>query len=237
MSSRSSEKQKPEKKKRSIRKSLKVSLNELKSLAKTRWTSRLIRANNSRIGYAYSLAKEPIARGAAGMVFIGTEKVSGEERAVKKCFKAVSSQEDLVREAATIRELDHPNIIKLYETFEDKNCIYFVMELCTGGCLGERISEAVLTQKEAATIMQQILRALSHMHQMYLCHRDLKPENCLLVERGPLEKAVLKLIDLGSAAHVQPGAFLNTVIGTPCYMAPEVIDGHYDISCDMWSCV
>jgi len=213
-----------------------VRVSTIRALAQKRVVGALIQARPGRILASYSLDQKPIASGASGVVFRATQKVSNLERAVKKCFKAKTSAADLQREMTLLKEMDHPHIVKLYETFEDKNCIYFVMELCKGGSLGDRISEAVFTEMQCVVIMQQILRALSHMHQMHVCHRDLKPENCLLLDSSSLEEAVVKLVDLGSASQVPPETYLNTMIGTPCYMAPQVIEGRYNACCDMWSC-
>ena len=76
-----------------------------------------------------------------------------------------------------MKHMDHPNIIKLFETFEDNRNIYLVMELCTGGELFDRIIElGHLSEHQAAILMQQILRAIHYMHQNKVMHRDLKPE-------------------------------------------------------------
>mmetsp|Transcript_12904 Transcript_12904/g.32554 ORF Transcript_12904/g.32554 Transcript_12904/m.32554 type:complete len:395 (+) Transcript_12904:2-1186(+) len=132
--------------------------------------------------------------------------------------------------------MDHPNIIKLYETFEDHRNIYLIMELCTGGELFDRIIEAGhFTEGQAASLMQQIVRAIYYMHDNHVCHRDLKPENFLFVTKEAIEKNLLKIIDFGLSCEFQPEQVLTTKAGTPYYVAPQVLAGKYDHQSDMWS--
>ena len=94
-----------------------------------------------------------------------------------------------------LRQLDHPNIIKLFEVFEDKKYIYFIMEVCEGGELFERITEkGAFNEEEAKDAFNQIMKAIQYMHHNKICHRDMKPENLLFVKTGD---SLLKLIDFG----------------------------------------
>merc|ERR1719291_1494862 len=140
------------------------------------------------------------------------------------------------QEIAIMKMMDHPNIVKLYESFEDHRNIYLVMELCSGGELFDRIIEFVhFTEVQAATLMQQIIRATYYMHQKNICHRDLKPENFLFVSKDPIEKNSLKIIDFGLSCQFAPGQVLTTKAGTPYYVAPQVLAGKYDQLSDLWS--
>ncbi len=114
-----------------------------------------------------------------------------------------------------MKSLDHPNIIKLYETFEDVRNIYLVMELCAGGELFDRIIHAGhFTEAQAAVIMQQILRIIFYLHENGIMHRDLKPENFLLSEaNAPIEKSTLKIIDFGLSCRFNPGDNKSTKAG------------------------
>merc|ERR1719191_484568 len=103
-----------------------------------------------------------------------------------------------------MKVMDHPNILKLYETFEDHKYIYLIMELCTGGNLIDRITEASnFTEAQAANIMQQSFHAVFYMHNARYCHRDIKPENFLLQSKDPLEEVSVKLIDFGLACKLE----------------------------------
>ncbi|EER07958.1 calcium-dependent protein kinase, putative, partial [Perkinsus marinus ATCC 50983] len=111
------------------------------------------------------------------------------------------------------------------------------MELCTGGELFDRIIEVGhFTEVQAAIIMQQILRAIYYMHENHIMHRDLKPENFLFSTKEPLEKSCLKIIDFGLSTKFGKDDIMTTKAGTPYYVAPQVLAGKYDESCDLWSC-
>merc|ERR1719409_1967301 len=84
--------------------------------------------------------------------------------------------------------------------------------------------------------MQQIVRAVYHMHENHICHRDLKPENFLFMTKHPFEKALLKIIDFGLSASFTEGQVLTTKAGTPYFVAPQVLAGKYNHLCDLWSC-
>merc|ERR1719433_2091912 len=102
--------------------------------------------------------------------------------------------------------MDHPSIIKLFETFEDQRNIYLSMELCSGGELFDHIVRARhFKEADAAMVMQQILRAVFYMHECDIVHRDLKPENFLFMSNSPINENVLKLIDFGLSAKCVVG--------------------------------
>jgi len=103
-------------------------------------------------------------------------------RAIKVIPKGkVKNPERFTRETNIMMRLDHPNIIKLYETFEDTRNIYLVMEMCEGGELFDRIiNKGHFSEKEARFTFLQIIQALNYCHSNGICHRDLKPENFLL---------------------------------------------------------
>jgi len=132
--------------------------------------------------------------------------------------------------------MDHPNIIKLFETFEDHHNIYLAMELCSGGELFDRIVEAShFSEKDAAIIMQQILRAIFYLHEQHICHRDLKPENFLFQSKDPIEGNILKLIDFGLSSKFKDGEAMSSRAGTPYYVSPQVLAGKYNHLSDLWS--
>jgi calcium-dependent protein kinase len=165
-------------------------------------------------------------------------KNTQEVRSLKTRAKVDMERPELIKQEIEIRgELDHPNIAKLHEAFEDHRNVYLVSELCQGGELFDRIIEAGrITEAQAAAVMQQVLSAVHHMHGRRVCHRDLTIDSFFFAGPGPVEKSVLKLVDFGSATKFEPGQVLSTKVGTSYYVAPQVLARKYDNACDLWSC-
>jgi calcium-dependent protein kinase len=199
--------------------------------------SQFIVDQKGRLDDHYKLEKKNIGEGSYGTVSRATHKSGHNVRAVKSISKAqMKNIERFKQEINIMKIMDHPNIIRLFETFEDNKIIYLVMELCDGGELFDRIIGAGhFTESQAAILMQQIIRAILYMHENNVCHRDLKPENFLFLTKDPIEKAVLKIIDFGLSCWFKEGQVLVTKAGTPYYVAPQVLAGKYDHSSDMWS--
>jgi calcium-dependent protein kinase len=193
--------------------------------------------NPGKVTDFYDLEKKKLGEGSYGAVTIGKNKSTGVVRAVK----AISTKEtkNLARfqqEIDIMKTMDHPNICKLFESFQDNRNVYLVLELCTGGELFDRIIECGhFTEVQAAIVMQHMFRAIYYMHEMHVCHRDLKPENFLFTTKDPIETTTLKVIDFGLARHFTQGQLLTTKAGTPYYVAPQVLQGKYDQSADLWS--
>lgn len=142
----------------------------------------------------------------------------------------------LKREVEILMSLDHPNLIKTYACYEDARYMHIVTELCTGGELYDRLATKTrYKEKGAAKIMRQILLAVNTLHVNGICHRDLKPENFLF--STPEKPSILKLIDFGLSCKFGSSfdRRMDTVVGTPYYIAPEVLSGDYGIQCDIWS--
>lgn len=200
--------------------------------------SQLIIRHSGKIADLYDLDKETIGEGTFGSVRRCTKKSTKAVYAVKTVSKAnVKDTEQFKQEVGNMKLMDHPNIIRLFEVFEDHDKVYLVMELCTGGELFDRIvKKGHLQEREAAIIMEQVLRAVHYMHKLDVSHRDLKPENFLFQTRQPIEGNVLKLIDFGLSCRARPGTVLTAVAGTASYVAPQVLQKKYDKRCDLWSC-
>eukprot|EP00979_Chaetoceros_neogracilis_P007850 scaffold1698_cov279-Chaetoceros_neogracile.AAC.9 len=161
-----------------------------------------------------------------------------------KCIPKGSLTHDdklaIIGEATILQSLDHPNIIKLVDFFEEPNSYFFVTEKVEGGELFDRIVEKeYYNEKTARDAMRALLNAVEYMHGKSIVHSDLKPENLLLVSRD--NDAVLKLADFGFATtcddHANDGyGDLTRQCGTPSYVAPEVLFRHdYGTKVDMWS--
>lgn len=197
-----------------------------------------------------------LGQGSCGRVFKGRCTNSDEYVAIKHVQKAnpllaAATQDELMhkqnehvkflkQEIHTLQPLDHPNIIKLLDSFEDFRNFYLVMQLCAGGKLKDYGSPkggaVILAERDTSVAMQQVLTAVKYIHGRHICHRDIKPDNMMLASRGPIESNTVKIIDFGYACKCMPGQYLHEVAGTPYYMAPEVVNKHYDKSADVWSC-
>ena len=141
----------------------------------------------------------------------------------------------MATEVEILKQIDHPNIIKIFEFYEDEAFFYIVSELCTGGELFDRIAyETRLSEPDAAMIMKQVFSAVFYCHKNKIVHRDLKPENILYLNESI--DSPLKIIDFGTSKTFVPNEIMNQKFGTPYYIAPEVLKKHYDEKCDIWSC-
>ena len=184
-----------------------------------------------------------LGEGSFGLVYLGKHKISGVERAIKNINKDqanLSREEEktLIKEINILKTLDHPNIMKVYEYFNTPDCFSIVSELCTGGELFNKIENNNLHENVGKYVMKQLLSAVAFCHKNGIIHRDLKPENILLEEEEEATKEyfTIKVIDFGTSGKMKKGQKYNEVIGTPFYIAPEVLNNNYDEKCDMWSC-
>lgn len=195
----------------------------------------------------YDLEADAMGTGAFGTVRKAVKKGCTLQCAIKIVkISAIPSMDAFQNEVSISTDLDHPNIVRLYETFEDLKQVYLAMELCSGGELFDAILEqGYFGEGVAAVVMKQIVGALFYMHSTGVVHRDLKPENFLLKEKGvPLEKNSIKVIDFGMAKRfdhsptTQEGdnQVFKSKAGTAFYVAPEVLMGKYSEKCDVWSC-
>lgn len=140
----------------------------------------------------------------------------------------------LKRELEVMRLIDHPNLIKYYSAFEDGKYLHIVMELCTGGDLLEKLGyEGFIDEGQVRVIMRKLMLAVYHLHQINISHRDLKPDNFLFSSKSP--GAEIKIIDFGMSIKQLDLQQMSSFVGTPYYLAPEVIAGNYGAECDIWS--
>ena len=127
-----------------------------------------------------------------------------------------------MNEIHVLSQLDHPNIIRIFEYYESSNSLYVVTEYLDGGELFDKISEKEnFKEEEAKMVMKQILGAVAYMHNLNYVHRDLKPENIVFETIG--EDFNLKIIDFGTSRKICNDEKLTTKMGTPYYIAPEVL--------------
>ena len=156
-----------------------------------------------------------------------------EEVAIKSIPVAkINSLSELKIELEVLRTADHPNIVRLFETYEDSNYVHIVMELCTGGDLMTRFYQQThINEKTTAKYMQKLCMAVSYLHSIHICHRDLKPENFLFTNKS--EDAEIKIIDFGLSTKFRDSEIIQHIVGTPFFIAPEVLAGKYGVECDI----
>ena len=183
-----------------------------------------------------------IGEGHHGSVRQCVNRTTGKFHAVKSICKSAPSVniKGIQREVSLLKSLKHDRILRLDDVFEDSQYVHLVTELCSGGELFDAIVEKsnagkCFSEQEAARIMYQLLDAVSYMHKNNVAHRDIKPEN-ILFETSE-EDSDIKLIDFGlSRKHKESReAPMSTIVGTPYYLAPEVLGQSYTKSCDLWS--
>lgn len=199
----------------------------------------------SNIEYKYHVDATILGTGYHGSVRSCVDRTTGRKFAVKSISKNDPKVKPgaLVREIMLLQEMDHDNIINLVDLFEDQDYVHLVTDLCTGGELFDRIVERstnptggtnCFSEEEASKTVYQILKAVQYMHKQGVVHRDIKPENILLETKE--EDSSIKIIDFGLARkHDVAEPPMSTIVGTPYYIAPEVLRKHYTKSCDVWS--
>ncbi|XP_062202674.1 calcium-dependent protein kinase 29-like [Phragmites australis] len=186
----------------------------------------------------YQLGEE-LGRGEFGLTRRCTDTATGEEFACKSISKrrlrSSVDIEDVRREVAIMRSLPaHANVVRLREAFEDGDAVHLVMEVCEGGELFDRIvSRGHYTERAAAAVVRTIMEVVQHCHKNGVMHRDLKPENFLYANTS--ETSHLKVIDFGLSVCFKPGERFNEIVGSPYYMAPEVLQRNYGQEIDIWS--
>ena len=200
-------------------------------------SSDFIFENRGKLRDVYKISKK-IGEGAFSSVRRIKHRVTGEKRAVKtihkKSLRTEEEKQMVFNEVSILRSLDHPNIIKLHEYYQDDMNYYIITEYCGGGELFERIlAQGTISESTAAEYMRQIFSILVYLEEKKVAHRDLKPENFLLSSTEP--DAYLKLIDFGSSSPYNPGEIMTSKVGTPYYIPPEVLRKNYNHKCDIWS--
>ena len=207
-----------------------------------------IRQTDGQITDYYEVLKK-IGEGASAKVYKVKEKSSGEIKAMKQVEKSkLPDVKYFKTEIKILSLLDHPNIVRLFEVFEDDKNFYLIMELCHGGNLESRMKNNKYKEKAAAVIMEQIVSAVAYCHEKGICHRDLKPQNILFCDENP--HSPVKIVDFGISNIFDPSLtnFQNEIkeqtislkkmdsqIGTIYFMSPEIIKGSYNEKCDIWS--
>ena len=184
--------------------------------------------------------KEKLGEGAYGCVYKVTQKSTNFLRAVKAIERKHIDSNSFSNEIAILKTVDHPNIIKLFDCYYDNNYYYMVEEYCSGGDLFDYIQKVKnFSEKMAATIFNQLLSAINHLHKKNIVHRDIKPENIVFIplkEKKNKNDIFIKLIDFGTSVSIKNKMNLHEELGTIYYIAPEVFNCNYNEKADIWSC-
>ncbi|XP_043924262.1 serine/threonine-protein kinase TAO3 isoform X3 [Protopterus annectens] len=177
-----------------------------------------------------------IGHGSFGAVYFATNSHTSEMVAIKKMsYSGKQSHEqwqDIIKEVKFLQQLNHPNTIQYKGCYLKEHTAWLIMEYCLGSASDLlEVHKKPLQEVEIAAITHGALQGLAYLHFHNLIHRDIKAGNILLTEHG-----LVKLADFGSASIACPA---NSFVGTPYWMAPEVIlamdEGQYDGKVDIWS--
>ncbi|XP_058089047.1 calcium-dependent protein kinase 24-like isoform X3 [Magnolia sinica] len=186
----------------------------------------------------YLIGKK-LGQGQFGTTYLCTEKSTGNLYACKSIPKkkliCKEDYDDVWREIQIMHHLsEHPNVVRIKGAYEDSVFVHLVMELCAGGELFDRIvTKGHFSERKAAQLIKTIVSVVEGCHSLGVMHRDLKPENFLFISEE--EDAALKATDFGLSVFYKPGDMFYDVVGSPYYVAPEVLQKHYGPEADVWS--
>ena len=187
------------------------------------------------------LAGKKIGKGTFGSVYECQNKIFSNKVAMKIILKNYLMNNSLIKnEIDILKKLSHPNIVRIYEFYESNNCFYIINEFCPCGELYNFINNSKLDEEQLSVIFYQVFSGLKYLHENNILHGDLKPENILISKK---EKDLLdnkeyfwiKIVDFGTAKIFEKDKNENSIVGSPYYIAPEVLNSNYNEKCDTWS--
>ena len=199
-------------------------------------SSDIIKKSDSTLHDLYKLGS-PILNSPSTEILKARHLPTGEKRAVRICPKcSIQSPESLSQILSEITALSrtiHPNVVNLYDFYQDRSNYYIITERPVGGdLLSSLLSKDAISEATCANYMRQLFSVLAHLRSLNIAHRNIKLET-LLLSSGSADS--LKLVSFKRCKVFTPGTPATERVGTPLYMAPEVIRGCYDCSCDTWS--
>ena len=183
--------------------------------------------------------RQVLGKGKFGLVKLGIHRGSGRKVAIKIINKKLVTAIDVQQvktEIDILKIAKHPNIIQLYDVFENENYIYIIMEYCAGGDLFSYIEKRGfrLPETRAAEIIHKLSTAVYFLHEYGVVHRDLKPENILMTDNS--SNADIRLVDFGLGKIIGPGEMCTDPFGTFSYVAPEVLkEKPYSFKVDLFA--
>jgi calcium-dependent protein kinase len=186
----------------------------------------------------YDIPSQASGTGRFGVVYKATCKKTGDNVAIKMIRKKQGTFDSatLMQEIDILKQLEDERTMRLIATYEDRHHLHIVSEWLDGGELFDRIidlGEEVHSEADASRIMRDIFKAVKYLHSKNITHRDLKPENIMF--RGSEKDSEIVLVDFGMSSVFLQGEKMSAQVGSPSYVAPEVLGGQYDESADLWS--
>ena len=183
-----------------------------------------------------------LGSGSFGKVYLAQNKYTKEKvamKVIKKANKDLLSDGEIKDEIEILKKLDHPDIVRIIESFNTKDSYVLVTEYCEGGELFDQVRNQ-LSETQISVIFKQLLSGLAYLHSHNIVHRDLKLENILIQEK---EKSKtngedlfnIKIIDFGTARIFDNKRNPQSIVGSSYYIAPEVLKQKYNKECDLWS--
>ncbi|KAI3800144.1 hypothetical protein L1987_35454 [Smallanthus sonchifolius] len=177
--------------------------------------------------------------GQFGIIRECSDKLTGEVLACKSISKNRLVTDEDVRSVKLEIEImtrlsGHPNVVDLKDVYEEEGYVHLVMELCAGGELFHQLEkQGRFSESDARVLFRDLMQVVRFCHDNGVVHRDLKPENILLATTA--SSSQIKLADFGLATYINPGQRLHGTVGSPFYIAPEVLAGGYNQAADVWS--